>query len=215
MVVFFYMKENASERMVPFGYEDESIDGQRDGCSQMGRNDGDGTGGEHKESDGSGEEKEDGDAEGEAVGSRQESGARPLGFVYFVETQDGQFIKIGHSRRPRVRMGELRAAQPGALRMIGCVSGTEQIESWLHQLFREDRDHGEWFRSSDRLRDLLGLLPLSAPPEIKSPITNTGSKELQCLRCGQTWRSRVLRPKACPNCKQPRWDTLSRWEREQ
>lgn len=27
-----------------------------------------------------------------------------------------------------------------------------------------------------------------------------------CLRCGHTWLSRVDNPKACPNCKSPKWN---------
>ena len=32
-----------------------------------------------------------------------------------------------------------------------------------------------------------------------------------CLRCGHHWLKRIEgRPAACPSCKQPRWDTVSR-----
>ena len=31
------------------------------------------------------------------------------------------------------------------------------------------------------------------------------TNELHCLRCDHLWVPRVERPKACPNCKQPRW----------
>jgi Zn finger protein HypA/HybF involved in hydrogenase expression len=37
---------------------------------------------------------------------------------------------------------------------------------------------------------------------------------VKCLRCGHQWMKRTPdRPKACPNCKQTRWDVPSQWAR--
>jgi len=31
--------------------------------------------------------------------------------------------------------------------------------------------------------------------------------EETCKRCGHTWVKRILRPKVCPGCQSPYWDT--------
>jgi len=37
--------------------------------------------------------------------------------------------------------------------------------------------------------------------------------KLKCLRCGHQWFKRMeKRPKQCPNCKQSRWDSPSKWK---
>ena len=33
-----------------------------------------------------------------------------------------------------------------------------------------------------------------------------------CKRCGYTWESRTDKPKSCPNCKQNRWETESKYK---
>jgi len=30
-------------------------------------------------------------------------------------------------------------------------------------------------------------------------------EQVRCLRCEHVWTPRTAQPKACPNCKQPRW----------
>ena len=82
------------------------------------------------------------------------------GEVYFVETLDGRFIKIGYSTRPRRRFSEFGTLRPGpfALRLIGSFPGSLKTERWLHEKFQEDRDNGEWFRASDRLREFIAAL---------------------------------------------------------
>jgi hypothetical protein len=76
------------------------------------------------------------------------------GHVYFVETADGQYVKIGYSKHPRRRFSQFGTLRPGpfALRLIGSFPGSPKTERWLHEKFQEDRDNGEWFRASDRLR---------------------------------------------------------------
>src|SRR5215471_11530874 len=45
------------------------------------------------------------------------------GHVYFVETEDGQFVKIGFSKNVRIRMCQIAPLRPGsfALRPIGSM----------------------------------------------------------------------------------------------
>src|SRR5215510_2558667 len=106
---------------------------------------------------------------GAAEGYSAESGKSSMGYVYFIETEDQQFIKIGFSRRPHIRMSEIATLRPTsfALRLVGFVPGNRYVESWLHMIFAEERDNGEWFRNTSRLRMLMDSLELIAPVEFK------------------------------------------------
>jgi T5orf172 domain len=87
------------------------------------------------------------------------------GFVYFLETHDGQFVKIGFSNSVARRFARISPLMPG-LRVLGYMPGTRATEMWLHGRFAAHRERGEWFRTSDELRNFLthgGLLQL--PPE--------------------------------------------------
>src|SRR5262249_6220084 len=78
----------------------------------------------------------------------------PMGFVYFVETKDKQYIKIGFSVRPMTRLSELGTLRPSgfALSLIGCIPGSPETERWLHHKFAHLRDNGEWFSAKEELR---------------------------------------------------------------
>lgn len=90
----------------------------------------------------------------------------PVGAVYFVETADHEFIKIGYSKEPLRRLSELGPLRPTtfALCLIGHFPASQATEQWLHQKFAKYRDKGEWFRSCDELRRFIETLGL-VPPE--------------------------------------------------
>ena len=91
--------------------------------------------------------------------------ARGTGHVYFVESSDGQFIKIGFSRNVAQRLTQLDTIQPKpfTVRPLGWIPGTLQTEHFLHEQFAEDRAEGEWFRKSERLVQFLETLNLTKP----------------------------------------------------
>jgi DNA-binding CsgD family transcriptional regulator len=115
------------------------------------------------------------------------------GYIYFIETEDRQFVKIGYSANPYRRQQTLGTLRPGnfALRLLGCIPGTVQTEQWLHSKFSADRDNGEWFRASPSLIqfiDSLGLGGLLWPDQSKGSgkrrrsATNGLSGSTFCLR---------------------------------
>jgi hypothetical protein len=143
-----------------------------------------------------------------------------LGVVYFLETEDSQFVKIGFSRRVHGRLVELDTAGPSAFafKFIGALPASSQVETWLHRLFAKDCNNGEWFRSTPRLRALINILeldphidpkqpkrpyrhkPLVVPkvPRMASPNLHLAMK---CQHCGKYWIPRVPDgPRVCPNC---------------
>lgn len=157
-----------------------------------------------------------------AEGGADAMGGQAGGFVYFIETEDGQFVKIGYSTRPYRRLSQLGTLRPGnhALRLIGWMPGTIQTERWLQGKFTADRDNGEWFRDSVGLRLFIGVLGLIQPKPEPAPaprlllmppkpteqkLSPTQSAQgpasaqeckpgllVTCLRCGHRWLRRSL-----------------------
>jgi hypothetical protein len=117
-------------------------------------------------------------------GDSQERGQKALGQIYFVETEDAQYVKIGFSRRVKMRMSELGTLRPGSfsLRLLGSVPGTIETERWMHQRFAEDRDNGEWFRQSRDLNAFIRLIKLIPATHIKSKKTSRGVRHTRGLQ---------------------------------
>lgn len=106
------------------------------------------------------------------TGVERETGWPPeKGWVYFVETEDGQFVKIGFSITPVRRLSQLGTLMP--VRLIGCFPGSRGTEVWLHRKFASERTTGEWFRFTPELRALITLVgvmeptPLRLTPKVK------------------------------------------------
>jgi hypothetical protein len=95
--------------------------------------------------------------------------AKPVGqgFIYFIETEDAQFVKIGFSKVVINRMGALGTMMP--VRLIGFFPGTRETERWLHAKFADEWKTGEWFWSSNRLRQFITMMGLIVPEIRESP----------------------------------------------
>ena len=75
------------------------------------------------------------------------------GCVYFIEDRTGLcFVKIGFtSGKPEIRMKQLQTANPTKLRLIGVITdfdgkSGQEVESELHEKYKEYRQEGEWFQ---------------------------------------------------------------------
>lgn len=80
------------------------------------------------------------------------SGYSGLAGVYFIECMGGDgHIKIGYSRNPQARRLELETGCPYPLKVIAFYPAPQQLEFYLHHLFRADRETGEWFRATPSL----------------------------------------------------------------
>ena len=95
----------------------------------------------------------------------------PKGFIYFIKTHDGRYVKIGYSKAVGCRFKQIRSACPYncPIQLMGCIPGTFQTEHDLHLRFAPVRDQGEWFRlTDDGLRSFIESAGLSAdvPQEI-------------------------------------------------
>lgn len=76
------------------------------------------------------------------------------GFVYFLRC--GDFVKIGYSAFPNIRINHLRTATPYQVELIGKLAGTMAHEKALHRYFADVRHsrRQEWFRLTDGIRDI-------------------------------------------------------------
>jgi hypothetical protein len=89
------------------------------------------------------------------------------GCVYFIETHDGAFVKIGYSTNLPRRLEGIGVQLPG-LRLIGHMPGTFATERWLHAKFAAYRERGEWFRQDREVQGFIWNIGLIEP--IRKPI---------------------------------------------
>jgi hypothetical protein len=69
-----------------------------------------------------------------------------LGFVYYIEAEGLNLVKIGYSTDPLGRIGALQEQSPVAMRLLGTCIGDRKLEHQLHRRFADYRQRGEWFR---------------------------------------------------------------------
>jgi hypothetical protein len=87
----------------------------------------------------------------------------PNGFVYFIGC--GDYVKIGFSRKPDVRIDTLSTANPVNVAVLAVFPGSRAHEAQIHHRFEEFRHRGEWFRRSAPIEDVIanGLPPFEQP----------------------------------------------------
>lgn len=75
--------------------------------------------------------------------------------VYIMQEKGGDAVKIGMATDVDRRRRELDASNPRGVIVLAIMDGTEREESTLHWVFRKHRIKGEWFRMTDKLRELV------------------------------------------------------------
>jgi hypothetical protein len=78
--------------------------------------------------------------------------------VYFI--RGGGFIKIGCSTNLVARFRAIRNTSPVPVELVGKFPGGTLEEALLHDRFAADRVHGEWFKESPELLDVIARSPL-------------------------------------------------------
>lgn len=71
--------------------------------------------------------------------------------IYFAQTGDNRFIKIGFATNVTKRVEGLRTGSPMPIKVLATMSGTIPIERQLHARFDHLRVNREWFESSRAL----------------------------------------------------------------
>ncbi|MEU8764282.1 GIY-YIG nuclease family protein [Streptomyces sp. NPDC048659] len=67
------------------------------------------------------------------------------GYVYLIESTDVGYVKIGWSRTPEARLGQLQTGSLPDLRLLAAIRGERKLEGQLHTWFADRRLDGEWF----------------------------------------------------------------------
>lgn len=92
--------------------------------------------------------------------------------IYFLQSGSGGPIKIGYSAQLPKRLKAIHAINGEPIHFLGAIAGTRAEESQIHERYRRERLHGEWFSLSQRLALFLvssGMKPtmcIEATPEL-------------------------------------------------
>jgi hypothetical protein len=115
-------------------------------------------------------------------GNSQEGGRGSVGQIYFVETEDGRFVKIGYSTKVIRRLGQLGTLMP--VRLIGCFPGSVDTERRLHEKFASHRKTGEWFNNAPQIKEFMTTVELIQPgvKRKKANLTSEAAVALAKLR---------------------------------
>lgn len=82
-------------------------------------------------------------------------------YVYFIKTRDNaQLIKIGKAADVQKRLGQLQTGNASQLKLMGTIECSSEMEALelerkLHEMFKDLRVRGEWFRCSQNLRNFI------------------------------------------------------------
>ena len=83
------------------------------------------------------------------------------GFVYFIEEEETERIKIGFSEKhPEGRLKDFQTGNSNKLVLKGYIEGTYEVEARLHNEFSKERirNQNEWFENSPRLKERIRIL---------------------------------------------------------
>lgn len=72
-------------------------------------------------------------------------------YVYFIHAPEVSVLKIGSTKNVVDRFHDIQTGSPVKLHLIGGFRGSRDDERTLHQLFKLERERGEWFTISTRL----------------------------------------------------------------
>lgn len=75
--------------------------------------------------------------------------------VYIVEAEGLKRVKIGASKDADKRISALQSACPVKLILRALIPGYRTEEKFIHQKFKKDRLHGEWFKLSKKLKKFI------------------------------------------------------------
>jgi hypothetical protein len=92
------------------------------------------------------------------------------GFVYFIETEDRAYVKIGFSMDVRKRLATLQIAYPCVFRLLGWMPGDLKTEKRLHHTLAQHRHNGEWFRNNKDVRAAIESFTLHREPLDQLPV---------------------------------------------
>ena len=78
-------------------------------------------------------------------------------FVYFCQSCKNGTVKVGVTRSMHKRLLQLRK-DVDDLKIVALVRGNRHIEWLFHRAFANDRNHGEWYNCSHRIRKIISIV---------------------------------------------------------
>lgn len=87
--------------------------------------------------------------------------------IYFVQTADNQYVKIGYATDVQKRLGSLQTGSPQPLKLIGTQPGDQPVERKLHERFHHLRRQGEWFETAPALVEYIAQAAALGPAGIR------------------------------------------------
>ena len=72
-------------------------------------------------------------------------------FVYIIQELQSGDLKVGISKTPKKRLGQLQIANPRKLTITHLLEGTDETEKEIQRKLRPYRIRGEWFRPPDEI----------------------------------------------------------------
>jgi hypothetical protein len=87
------------------------------------------------------------------------------GYVYLIGNERFQWYKIGKSRTPEIRVGNLGVLLPFKVQIFGVwrAQNHSLMESALHEQHATSRINGEWFTfSKQKVKDIYRSIPAEA-----------------------------------------------------
>jgi hypothetical protein len=94
--------------------------------------------------------------------------------VYFIQSEDGGPVKIGHADDLAKRLSQLQTARADELVVLATVNGTLETEREMHRRFAHLRQKGEWFTPAEDLWSFIKGLPNALVPERDESQSVTG-----------------------------------------
>lgn len=71
--------------------------------------------------------------------------------IYFAQTGDNRYIKIGYAGDVSKRLDALQTASPIDLKLLASMPGDHKLERALHERFEWLRERREWFRTHEEI----------------------------------------------------------------
>lgn len=71
--------------------------------------------------------------------------------IYFIQTADNRFIKIGKADDPAKRIASIQTSLPQRIKLIATIPGGHEQEKALHHRFASLRTRGEWFHAAPQI----------------------------------------------------------------
>ena len=76
-------------------------------------------------------------------------------YLYFLYAERSGLVKIGRTKEPGKRISSLRTMSAEPLKCLGVIRCHFDHEQMLHAALHEHRSHGEWFKMTNLLADLI------------------------------------------------------------